>query len=112
MPLKLSGIICLACYITRNPELLCSKRAMLNGTIYKCQWPLATTCMAREFAYTVIVDGEEQKETFTPADVRDERVLADRDVALAYAQHLAIQEYGYGIDVTTVEIEYLPNGGN
>lgn len=57
--------------------------------------------------FTVEVDGETVTEEFTTDDVSDPRAAWNPDVALAYAQHLAVDRHGYGVDVDTVEIQRL-----
>ena len=66
-----------------------------------------------EIKYRFEKDGEQHTDTFTTDDVSDRRAGWNPDVALAYAQHLAVDRHGSaptpgdGIDVNTVEIVRL-----
>ena len=53
----------------------------------------------RKRTYAVEADGERNEHTFSEEDVSDDRI-DDDVVAIAYARHLAVDEYGIGIDVT------------
>jgi len=57
-----------------------------------------------QITYKVEVGGETHRETYTTDDVNDRRAGWNPDVAEAYAQHLAVEEHGTGIDVNTVDV--------
>lgn len=60
-----------------------------------------------EIVFTVDVDGETVRERFTTDDVNDRRAGYLPDVAESYAQHIAVDRHGTGIDVRTVDVKRL-----
>lgn len=57
--------------------------------------------------YSVRTSNGRENQTFTTDDVSDPRAAWNPDVALSYAQHLAVETFGMAIDVNTVQIERL-----
>lgn len=58
-----------------------------------------------EIVYTVEVDEEIKRDSYTTDDVNDKRAAWEADVALAYAQHLAVDAFGFdGVDVGSVNV--------
>ena len=53
--------------------------------------------------YTVEVDGQPRKDSYTTADVRDHRPLTDRQAAASYAQHISVERFE-NADPSTVEV--------
>lgn len=55
--------------------------------------------------YTATIDGEERSGSYVVEYVTDRDITDDEDVLLAYAQHFAIEDWGYRFNVNEVEIE-------
>lgn len=55
--------------------------------------------------YTAEIDGEARSGSFVVDDVNDPRAGWDPEVALAYAQHFAVDQWGYEFDVNNVDVQ-------